>query len=79
MTYCELCKRETRNDEWRQHIISPKHLEFEEKNYCKFCKTKYDLSEYLGKFQIKCSSAEHNHKRTNAHKENQERLGFYST
>ena len=25
MTYCELCKREIRNDDWREQIISPKY------------------------------------------------------
>ena len=27
MTYSEYCDREVRNDEWREHIISEKHLE----------------------------------------------------
>ena len=42
MTYCGLCCKEIRNDEWREHTISEKHLEFEEKNYCVYCNMKYD-------------------------------------
>ena len=32
MTYCEVCKKEIRNDEWREHSISENHLEKEQKN-----------------------------------------------
>ena len=31
MTYCELCKREIRYDEWREHRFAQKHLVFDEK------------------------------------------------
>ena len=74
MTYCNVCNKEIRIDVCREYLVSENHLEIELKNYCKFCKTKYDVSEYLGNSQNKCSSAEHNHKLTNAHKENQERF-----
>ena len=40
MTYCEVCKKEIRNDDWREHSISENHLEKEQKSYCKVCKTK---------------------------------------
>ena len=36
MTYCDLCCKEIRNDEWREDTISEKHLEFEEKNIVEF-------------------------------------------
>ena len=42
MTYCELCCKEIRNDEWRGQVISEKLLQFEEKNYCGICNLKYD-------------------------------------
>ena len=31
MTYCEACKKEIRNDEWREHGISENHLNIEKK------------------------------------------------
>ena len=71
MTYCEVCNTEVRNDVSREHLISEKHSEIELKKYCKVCNTKYDVSEYLGNFQYKGSSVEHNHKLTNTYKENQ--------
>ena len=27
MTYCEVCKKEKRNDEWREHSISENHTQ----------------------------------------------------
>ena len=77
MTYCEVCKKDIRNDEWREHIISENHLEIEEKNYCKVCKEKYYVSEYGGNystFQDKCRIAQINHNSSETHKENQERF-----
>ena len=50
MTYCEVCKKEIRNDEWREHIISLNHLEKEEKNYCEVCKTKYSVVAYANSY-----------------------------
>ena len=41
MTYCELCSKEIRNDEWRKHIISEDHLKHEGTSYCEYCKMKY--------------------------------------
>ena len=76
MTYYEVCNKEIRNDVWRENLISEKRLETELKNYCKVCKTKYGVSECLGNFRNKCSSAEHNHKLTDTHKENQERFDY---
>ena len=31
MTYCYLCCKKIKNNEWREHTISEKHLDFEEK------------------------------------------------
>ena len=31
MTYCESCSKEIKIDEWREHVNSEKHLEFEDK------------------------------------------------
>ena len=42
MTYCELCGEETKNDEWREHMISEKHLALEQKLYCGVRNMKYD-------------------------------------
>ena len=81
MTYCEFCKKEIRNDEWRDQIISENHLEFEPKIYYKVCKTKYDVSGYggtHGSYQDNCRSAENNHILRETHKEKQERFDFYS-
>ena len=38
MTYCDLCCKEIKNDDWREreHVISEKHLESEEKNIVQF-------------------------------------------
>ena len=80
MTYCEVCKKEIRNDEWREHIISVNHLEKEEKNYCEVCKTKYSVVGYANSYdsyQKKCRSAEDVHIRDNDHKLNVERFDFY--
>ena len=44
MTYCKVCKKEIRNDEWREHEISENHFNIEKMEYCKFSKTKYDVS-----------------------------------
>ena len=74
MTYCELCKREMRNDEWREHIISQKHLEFEKRSYCKICNMKYDSEYRPNKNRNDHESFYHNNSET--HKENQKRLEF---
>ena len=80
MTYCEVCKKEIRNDEWREHNISENHLEKEQKNYCKVCKTKYSVVGYANSydsFQEKCRIAEVVHIGGNDHKLNVERFDFY--
>ena len=28
MTFCEKCNKERKNDEWREHTLSEKHLEY---------------------------------------------------
>ena len=45
MTYCDYCDKEMKIDEWREHIISKKHLEKKEKRYCEVCHMKYHMSE----------------------------------
>jgi len=92
MTYCELCRKEIRKDEWRKHIISEEHLEIEDKYYCDLCKTKTPmekirLSEYV---RDRREHAKHVHLNpysgiggcANAkgpHQLNEERLQFYSS
>ena len=44
MTYCEVCKKEIRNDEWREHSISENHLNNKQRGYCKICKEDYPIS-----------------------------------
>ena len=80
MTYCEVCKKEIRNDEWREHSISENHLEKVQKNYCKVCKTKYSVVGYANSydsFQEKCRFAEFGHIGGNDLKLNVERFDFY--
>ena len=80
MTYCEVCKKEIRNDEWREHNISENHLEKEQKNYCKVCKMKYSVVGYANSydsFQEKCRWAEVAHTDCKDHKLNVERFDFY--
>ena len=86
MTYCDLCNKEIRNDEWRNHIISKEHLLLEDKYYCKLCKKKYPISKsILGTFEERWKKAEHSHKYNvichgylNEHQLQEERLKLYS-
>ena len=40
MTYCEKRNEEISNEEWREHILSDKHIERAgEKRFCQICKT----------------------------------------
>ena len=41
-TLREYCKIEKEHDEWREHIISEKHLDLEEKNICENCQMKHN-------------------------------------
>ena len=79
MTYCEVCKKEIRNDEWREHSISENHLNIEKKGYCKICKEKYNISpeSQYNSYENNCISARENHNRTRNHIENQERFDLY--
>ena len=79
MTYCEVCKKEIRNDEWREHSISENHLNIEKKGYCKICKEKYNISpeSQYNSYENNCISARENHNRTQNHIENQERFDLY--
>ena len=82
MTYCEVCKKEIRNDEWRDHLISEIHLEKELRVYCKVCKVKYNVDSYNHMhpttFQQRRTSAQDSHNRLETHKQNQEIFDFYS-
>ena len=81
MTRCEVCNKEIKNDEWRKHIISEKHLEIEIKKYCKLCNMKYDPrfethpQFHKSFFDMGCGSG---HIHSPVHIENQKRLGFYA-
>ena len=89
VTYCEICSQEIRNDEWRKHIISQKHLHFEDKYYCDVCKKTYSFWRYQnGTFQDRCRDAERNHRIYTpissvsddiTHEMNQNRIKFYSS
>ena len=53
MTYCESCDKEIKNDEWREHIRSGKHLirpNTDGFKYCEVCKMRYSTSklDYYG-------------------------------
>ena len=76
MTYCGLCNKEIRNDEWRKHIFLDSHLKHEQKVYCKLCNMKYL------KFPSSCRTDEfyrflyrvdthHDHNNSDTHVQNQ--------
>ena len=76
-----------KNDEWREHTVSEKHLEFEEKNYCgifnlKYDKyTKYNCTSYNNQERSQNRSKiniNNRHLDSELHKKNKERLEFYS-
>ena len=71
MTYCELCSKEKRNDEWRKHIISKDHLKLEGTVYCEYCKMKYYPSISSTEGQILYEKGDR-HNNTDLHKQNQE-------
>ena len=80
MTYCEVCKKEIGNDEWREHKISENHLNIEKMDYCKVCKENYHVSVYgdqYPSYQDRCRSAQENHICGSVHKENQARYDLY--
>ena len=82
MTYCDICGKQIENDEWREQRISEKHLELEEKNYCRICNLKYDIQyNALSCYQIKSTNINDRgsrHRYSGTHLQSQERLGFYS-
>ena len=64
MTYCERCDKEIKNDEWREHICSEKHLVKNNNSsdqYCEVCKIRYS---------IHMDSKTRNHIETDFHKRN---------
>ena len=77
--YCEVCKKELRNDEWREHGILKNHLQTEKKGYCKVCKEKHHVSggDQYTSYKNKCLIAQDNHNRTENQKEKQERFDIY--
>ena len=88
MTYCDLCCKEIKNDEWREHTISEKPLEFEEKKYCGICNlkydnhTKYNCTSYNDRERSRIGSKNNidkNHVSSDLHRKNMERLEFYSS
>ena len=84
MNFCEFCSQEKRNDEWRKHKVSQKHLEIEHKNYCEVCKKKYIVwNRYHGDFKDKSKAAENHHKHGSApvteHHPKEKSLEFYSS
>ena len=38
MIYCDRCIKEIKNEEWREHILSAKHLERAGRQQCELCK-----------------------------------------
>ena len=77
MTYCEVCKKEKKNDEWREYIISENHLVVEEKKCCEFCKMKYDRNIYDNKRYY--SDSGFYHLGREFHQQNEKRLEVCST
>ena len=74
-------------DEWRKHIISGEHLQFEDKTYCDICKNKHSLRDIMVPLK-KCRDAGRNHRSyssvaitidENTHKKNQERFDFFTS
>ena len=81
MTYCESFDNKIKkNDEWREHVISEKDLELEDKCYCDLCKKKYSIENgYSGKYHDRSEAAKRNHTYNSIHKQNQERVGFQAS
>ena len=78
MTCCEVCKKEIRNDGWREHTISEKHLDIVKQKYYKVCKVKYYVCGYqYTSYQDKCRLARDKHNNSETHKENQEFFDIY--
>ena len=42
MIFCEYCNEKRKNDEWRENLISDKHLVPQRKKLCKICRKTYD-------------------------------------
>ena len=79
MTRCEVCNKEIKNDERREHKASDKQLEIERKHYCKLCNMKTDPRFESPKqfhkkfFNMGCGSG---HGHSPIHIENEKRSGF---
>ena len=76
MACCEYCHEEIKIDEWREHIISQKHLQLEQKNFCKVCNMKYD-NPSSAPDRAKLGRG-NTHIHSDLHKKSPERLDLYS-
>ena len=72
-----------KSDEWREHIISEKHLELQEQNDCGVCHMQHDIhsehnSDDPNRSQIRNRNCERSlsPKYRDLHKNNRERLEF---
>ena len=84
MTYCELCNKEIRNDEWRKHKFLENHLKREQKSYCKICNMKYSkFPSFSRSDEIYRSlygvDTHHDHNNSNTHVQNQLKLKLNSS
>ena len=76
MTYCDVCNKEIRNDEWREHIINQSHLDLEGKKYCEICQMKYDKKLTQDNERNYCDTGFY-HLSRDIHKKKVERSDFY--
>ena len=78
MSYCEVCKKEIRNDGWREHTISEKHLEIVKQKFCKVCKVKYSVCGYqYTSYQDKWRLAKDKDNHSETHEGNQVFFDLY--
>ena len=75
MTYCDRCRKEIENDEWRHYIKSDGHLKRYGEKDCDVCKMKCTII----KNDVYFYESERNHNESDFQMKNQERLGFHSS
>ena len=75
MTYCGNCSKEVKNDEWREHTLSEEHLEHTGKNCCSYCKMTFYSYINSKDSQVLYEKIK-DHKKSNVHKQNMQRLGY---
>ena len=80
MIYCEYCNKEVKYDEWRELIISERHLVLERKKYSEVCKMKY-IPYIAASFDcnMKQDDVAGGHASPPTHQQNLQRLEFQST